>query len=50
MAEPSEQDRMTARQHTAQLLKMLRGAGSGAVPPVAANGMRGSVARCRATA
>ena len=39
MAEPSEQDRMTARQHTAQLLKMLRGAGSGAVPPVAANGM-----------
>lgn len=39
MAEPSEQDRMTARQHTAQLLKMLRGAGSGAAPPVAANGM-----------
>ena len=39
MAEPSEQDRMTARQHTAQLLKMLRGAGSGATPPVAANGM-----------
>ena len=39
MAEPSEQDRMTARQHTAQLLKMLRGAGSEASPPVAANGM-----------
>ena len=39
MAEPSEQDRMTARQHTAQLLKMLRGAGSGAAAPVAANGM-----------
>lgn len=30
---------MTARRHTAQLLKMLHGAGSKASPPVAANGM-----------